>query len=202
LVNSGYRIPEGRSLILILASVLRVRKEAETTHVLLLKKAVVLLGPLGWEPHHMLPGRGERTSLATSTRQYDGTYINHQQRRRFVPDVSGMEGHLDWNFTDIGEEKIRRVNSLKLGTWNVRTLNTTGKEELLERECKKFDMNFVGLTETMQKGPGGHYYTHKGSFVMHSKAENREHRVGTVVDKWTAKKVIGYEGISDRIMIV
>jgi len=111
---------------------------------------------------------------------------------------------LDWNnFTEIaGEEKIRRVSSTKLGTWNVRTLNTTGKEELLERECKKFNMNFVGLTETKRKGPGGHYYTHEGSLVMHSKAENRERRVGTIVDKWTAKKVIGYEGISDRIMIV
>jgi len=111
---------------------------------------------------------------------------------------------LDWNFTEIGEEKIRRVSSLKLGTWNVRTLNklTTGKEELLEKECKKFNMNFVGLTETKWKGPGGHYYTHEGSLLMHSEAENCEHGVGAIVDKWTVKKVIGYEGISDRIMIV
>jgi len=101
---------------------------------------------------------------------------------------------LDWNFTEIGgEEKIRRVSSLKLGTWNVRTLNTTGKEELLERECKKFNMNFVGLMETKRKGLGEHYYTHRGSLVMHSKAENREHEVRAIVDKWTAKKVIGYE---------
>jgi len=39
LVNGGYRIPEGRSVILILASVLRVGKEMETTHLLLPKKA-------------------------------------------------------------------------------------------------------------------------------------------------------------------
>jgi len=79
---------------------------------------------------------------------------------------------------------------------------SAGKEELLEKECKKFNMNFVGLTETKRKGPGGHYYTHEGSLMMPSKAENRKHGVGAIVDKWTAKKVIGYEGINDRIMIV
>jgi len=96
------------------------------------------------------------------------------------------------------EEKIQTVSSLKLGTWNVRTLNTTEKEELLER----MNMNFIGLTETKRKGPGRHYYTHEGSFMMHSKAEHWEHGVGAIVDKWTAKKVIGYEGVNDRIMIV
>jgi len=118
----------------------------------------------------------ERTSLATSTRQYDRTHLNHRQRGRFVPDVSGTEGHLHWDFTEVvGEEKIRRVSSLKLGTWNVRALNTTGKEELLERECKKFNMNFVGLTETKRKGPGGHYYTHEGRAAAGSKYSNRAH---------------------------
>jgi len=52
------------------------------------------------------------------------------------------------------------------------------------------------------KSPGGYYYTHEGSLVMQSKAENLEHKVGAIVDKWTAKKVIGHEGINDRIMIV
>jgi len=44
--------------------------------------------------------------------------------------------------------------------------------------------------------------TYEGSLMMHSKAENREHGSGAIVDKWTAKKVIGYEGINDRIRIV
>lgn len=72
--------------------------------------------------------------------------------------------------------------------------------DLLEAECKKFNMNFVGLTETKWKGPGGHYYTQEGNLIMHSKADRREHGVGAFVDKGTAKKVIG--GINERIIIV
>ncbi len=91
---------------------------------------------------------------------------------------------------------------LKLGTWNVRTLNTPGKLETLEQEMKRYKINIMGLAETKKKGEEGHYYSDEGSMIIHGKNVKRENGVGFIVDGTTSKSVMGYESMSNRVMAV
>jgi len=48
---------------------------------------------------------------------------------------------------------------MKLGTWNLRTMNSTGKLELVESEMQRYKINVMGLAETKWKGDAGHYFS-------------------------------------------
>ena len=52
-------------------------------------------------------------------------------------------------------EKLKIAkNTLTVGTWNVQTLCTTGKLELLRNEMKRFRYNIVGISEVRWTGKG------------------------------------------------
>jgi len=48
---------------------------------------------------------------------------------------------------------------MKLGTWNLRTMNSTGKLELVESEMQRYKVNVVGLAETKWKRDEDYYFS-------------------------------------------
>lgn len=127
----------------------------------------------------------------------DGTALNPQGRA--VPDEVDM--------TNIGRQplNLQQVNSRKevrIGTWNVRTLNQAGKVDLLEKELIRCKVNIMGLAETKWKGDEGHFYATEGSMVITGKNDKKQHGVGFIIDKKTATSVMGYEATSNRVMAV
>lgn len=52
------------------------------------------------------------------------------------------------------KKKKKEVQTLKIGTWNVRTMNKEGKRENLEREMKKQNIDILGLSEVRWTGDG------------------------------------------------
>src|SRR3989442_10476258 len=53
---------------------------------------------------------------------------------------------------EMDERKDSRRERLGIGTWNVRSLNDTGRLEEVIREMKRYGLNVLGVSEARQKG--------------------------------------------------
>ena len=98
-----------------------------------------------------------------------------------------------------GSIKLRKV--LQLAAWNVRTMRTNGKLEIIEREMMRLGISCLGLSETRWTGVG-HFLSDAGSTVIYSGAEEHKHGVGLILNGSTAKAMMGYNPIRDRILTV
>ena len=91
----------------------------------------------------------------------------------------------------------------RIGTWNVRTLQGTGKLEQLEREMLRYDMNMVAVTETHLPGEGeieigeGSNYT-----LIHSgrQDERKSEGVGIAMTKEARASMRSYHPVSPRVL--
>ena len=90
---------------------------------------------------------------------------------------------------------------LKIGTWNVRTLNQSGKFELLLDELERLHLDIIGLCETRWKGEGL-FNPDKTTTVVYSGKESGKSESGVaIVLKGEARKSLdAYTPISDRIV--
>ena len=59
----------------------------------------------------------------------------------------------------LSSTRVSSRQQMKLGTWNLRTMNSTGKLELVESEMQRYKINVMGLAETKWKGDAGHYFS-------------------------------------------
>ena len=86
---------------------------------------------------------------------------------------------------------------LKIGTWNVRTLNQLGKYENLTQEAMAHNIDVLGLSETrlIDSGmnPSDDNYT-----LYNSGGQQHEHGVGLLVKKSVAKSLLGVVCVSKR----
>ena len=89
---------------------------------------------------------------------------------------------------------------MKIATWNVRTLYQSGKLENVEREAERNQINILGLSETRWIGTGK-MSTEKYT-IVYSGGAKHERGVGVMVDQKTARSILGYWAISDRILLV
>ena len=95
---------------------------------------------------------------------------------------------------------LKNKTELKVGTWNVRTLFQSGKLENLKKETVRCNINIMGVSEVRWKG-AGKITTDKHTFV-YSGGEVHERGVGMLIDQATAKYMMGYWALSDRVMLV
>ena len=75
---------------------------------------------------------------------------NAMQRR------TGLGFEVGWK-EDCGvaeERGRRRRHEIKVGTWNVRTMNTAGKLENVKEEMKRMGLNILGISEVRWKEEG------------------------------------------------
>ena len=67
------------------------------------------------------------------------------------------------SYTTKNTQKLKLVkNTLTVGTWNVQTLWTAGKLELLRNEMKRFRYDIIGISEVRWTGKGE---TPNGDFI-------------------------------------
>ena len=93
-----------------------------------------------------------------------------------------------------------RRNNITIGTWNVRTLNASGKAEELAHALKKYKWNIIGLCEMRWKGIG-ETTTHEGHKLYYSGRDDRhEEGVGFLIHRNTASAVMGCRPVSSRLI--
>ena len=96
--------------------------------------------------------------------------------------------------------KIRGRENITIGTWNVRTLNATGKVNELTHEMTRYNWHVIGLCEVRWK-QFGETTTDEGHKIYYSgKEDKHEHGVGFLVNKIIVGSVMGCRPISSRII--
>ena len=106
---------------------------------------------------------------------------------------------------DVNPHRARKRqlrNTLQFGTWNVKTMTTDGKVEIVEREMAKLNISCLGLSEVRWTGRG-HFVTDNGSMIIYSGSERKhETGVGMILDKQTSISMLGYNPISECLLNV
>ena len=124
---------------------------------------------------------------APGNRTYDGTSIK-----------------LTRGVFDVAEEKVsilRPKITLSVGTWNVRTIMDDYAVKLLVRELSRYRCDIVGIAETHRLGT--EEMEEDGYKIVTSGNEEGDHRRGValVLSKTAQKALIGYNPISERIIM-
>ena len=85
---------------------------------------------------------------------------------------------------------------LRLGTWNVRTLNQLGKIENLVKEAKSLNTDVLGIAESRYTGEGT--VRLDGYSFIYSGGSEHQHGVGFLVKSAMEKSILGYWPLSNR----
>uniref|UniRef100_A0A8D8XS53 Craniofacial development protein 2 n=1 Tax=Cacopsylla melanoneura TaxID=428564 RepID=A0A8D8XS53_9HEMI len=103
--------------------------------------------------------------------------------------------------TEIGrKKKKRKTQTLKIGTWNVRTMNREEKLENLKREMDKQKINVMGLSEVRWRGEGE---VISGEYKMIYKGGTKKEKgVGFIYEKCMDKNVVKVLVKSDRVIAI
>ena len=97
-------------------------------------------------------------------------------------------------------KKIRGRANITIGTWNVRTLNATGKVKELIYEMTRYNWHVIGLCEVRWKD-FGETTTEEGHKIYNSgKEKKHEHGVGFLIHKTIMGSVFGCRPISSRFI--
>lgn len=99
----------------------------------------------------------------------------------------------------------RALNARKdtrIGTWNTRGLRQTGKLHIVEREALAGELDVLSIAETHWRGEG-HFRTKTGNTVYFSGSGSESRNgVALMISGPTAKAVLGYEAVNDRIITI
>ena len=98
---------------------------------------------------------------------------------------------------------VRRLNTARIGTWNVRTLLDVGKIHLLTQELRRLKCNICGVSETRWSGKG-HFTTLGNSHTIYfsGKETRGTEGVAILIDQKTNRHVMGYNPISERLISI
>ena len=99
------------------------------------------------------------------------------------------------NLTSVNNRK-----SIRVGTWNVRTLAQDGKFEEVEKEMQRMNLNILGLSETRWTGAGK--MDSENLVFYYSGGDRRERGVGIMINKTVSKSILGSWAVSDRVIMV
>ena len=98
--------------------------------------------------------------------------------------------------------RIRGVLTAKhitrVGTYNVRTANSCGKLAQILSEMKRYRLKILGISE--MRWPSSGKFISEDITVLFSGGEKHEKRVGLLFDKLSAKAIVSWEPVSDRII--
>ena len=95
---------------------------------------------------------------------------------------------------------INNRDCIRVGTWNVRTMNQSGKFEEVEKEVKRLKMSICGLSEVRWIGAGE--AKGESSTFYYSGGDRHERGVGIMVTKEVEKSVLGYWAVSERVIMM
>ena len=90
---------------------------------------------------------------------------------------------------------------MKIATWNVRTMHQAGKLQNVKEEAIRLKVDILGLAEVIWLG-SGKLVSEDHTLIYTGHKKEHKHGVGLLLSNVVARSVIGFHGISDRIIIV
>ena len=99
------------------------------------------------------------------------------------------------------ESLAKPKQHLRIAAWNVRTMYETGKTAQVVNEMKRYQIDILGVSE-MRWNDSGTLTLNSGEMVCYSgrSGGNHEQGVGLIMNKKSAKCLIGWEPVSSRII--
>ena len=91
-------------------------------------------------------------------------------------------------------------STIRVATWNVRTLYQSGKLENVKQEMRRLNINILGISET-RWSKSGHFMI-DGFKIIYSGGDKHERGVGLLMDSDISKCVLGYWTLSERVLLV
>jgi len=95
---------------------------------------------------------------------------------------------------------VKRGEEVRIGCWNIRTMNGARKLENVKREMKRYGLGVLGLSETHWKDQRD--YLSDDIRIISSGGEDRARGVAVLLDKEWARRVTVVEQKSDRLMMI
>lgn len=104
----------------------------------------------------------------------------------------------------LNDQRVRRItgSSMKIGTWNVKSIYEAGKVHNVIQEMQRLKVNIMGISETRWANSGE--ISINGTKIYYS-GNNESHHwngVAILVDKSTSQSVTGFIPISDRVVMI
>ena len=98
-------------------------------------------------------------------------------------------------------KKKLRSKDINIGTWNVRTMRTDGKLDLLLKELEDYKINITGLCETRWKGEG--VFNKEAHTIIFSGSEKGGERgVAIILDQHHSKCLLSHNAVSERMVTI
>ena len=130
----------------------------------------------------------------TRPNDVNGTVLNGTSpSRRLLTQQGAFDRH-----------KVTACNTqtkMKIATWNVRTMHQAGKLQNVKEEAIRLKVDILGLAEVRWVGPGK-LVSEDHTLIYSGHKKEHNHGVELLLSNVVARSVIGFHGISERIIIV
>src|SRR6478609_1956428 len=109
---------------------------------------------------------------------------------------------LNWVGKERGEGKRRmeEKHEIRVGTWNVRTMNAMGKLENVKEEMRRNKLSIMGVSEVRWKDGGD--FVSDGYRVMYACGPTCQRGVTVIAEAKVAERVTEIDRFGHRIMVV
>ena len=138
----------------------------------------------------------DATSLGREDHVRQVTHVRYQDT---VCDSRGRQAAGTGNIT-AKRKKKQRNKELKIGTWNVNTLNQSGKMDNLRKEANRIGVDIMGVSEVRWTGVGK--TEDKEWTFYYSGRDTHESGVGILVRKEMSDSITGVWHLSDRVIVM
>ena len=95
---------------------------------------------------------------------------------------------------------VRNRSTIRVATWNVRTLYQSGKLDNVKQEITRLNINILGINETRWSNSG--HFMRDGFKIIYSGGDKHGRGAGLLMDSDISKCVLGYWTLSDRVLLV
>src|SRR6478609_4567543 len=99
-----------------------------------------------------------------------------------------------------GKQRTEEKYEIRVGTWNVRTMNAMGKLENVKEEMRRNRLSIMGVSEVTWKDGGD--FVRDGYRVMYAGGPTCQRGVAVITEAKVAERVTEIDRFGDQIMVV
>ena len=100
----------------------------------------------------------------------------------------------------LSSKNTKKKGIVRVGTWNVRSLNGVGRLENLKREMRRLNLAIVGISEVRWNEEND--FWSEDFRIINTKGLKGQAGVGIVMNKGIGNKVLYYKQQSERLIMV
>src|SRR6476619_7230065 len=105
-----------------------------------------------------------------------------------------------WKVYGEGKRRMEEKHEIRVGTWNVRTMNAMGKLENVKEEMRRNRLSILGLSEVRWKDGGD--FVSDGYRVMYAGCPTCQRGVAVIAEAKVAERVTEIDRFGDRIVVL